>query len=147
MKKIIIFCFIILFVITTGYISAENKAETGTLTIIVNGFKNDEGKAMIALCNSEECFKNTEKAVLKEMAVIKNKTAEWIINGLLYGTYSISVYHDKNSNNKLDKNALGVPKEAYGFSNNARGIFGPPDYEDVIFMFDKEEMTVSLRVK
>jgi uncharacterized protein (DUF2141 family) len=49
------------------------------------------------------------------------------------GVYAISAYHDKNNNKELDKSFFGVPSEPYGFSNDARGIFGPPDYFDAQF--------------
>ncbi|MDZ7756077.1 DUF2141 domain-containing protein [Rhodohalobacter sp.] len=32
-----------------------------------------------------------------------------------------AIYHDKNTNGELDTNLSGIPEEAYGFSNNARG--------------------------
>jgi uncharacterized protein (DUF2141 family) len=44
----------------------------------------------------------------------------------------------------LDKNFFGVPKEGYGFSNNARGLLGPPDFDDVVFLLDQENKTTSL---
>jgi len=34
----------------------------------------------------------------------------------------------------MDNNFFGVPKEQYGFSNNARALFGPPDFENAAFV-------------
>ena len=45
------------------------------------------------------------------------------------GISAITVFHDVNSNEVLDTSLFGFPKEPYGFSNNARGMFGPPEYE------------------
>ena len=39
----------------------------------------------------------------------------------------------RNYNNEMDKNLLGVPKEQYGFSNDAKGSFGPPSFKDASF--------------
>ena len=50
------------------------------------------------------------------------------------GEYAVAVFHDKNSNEKMDVNFLGIPKEAYGCSNNAKGFMGPPKYEDAKFL-------------
>ena len=47
------------------------------------------------------------------------------------GRIAVSAFHDLNGNQDLDINALGVPIESYGFSNNARGLFGPPNFSDV----------------
>ena len=52
---------------------------------------------------------------------------------LASGTYAIGIFHDVNLSNKMDNNFFGVPKEQYGFSNNARAFFGPPNFEDAAF--------------
>jgi uncharacterized protein (DUF2141 family) len=41
--------------------------------------------------------------------------------------------HDSNSNQKLDTNWIGIPKEGYGFSNNAKATLGPPSFDQVKF--------------
>ena len=52
------------------------------------------------------------------------------------GTYVIGYYIDVNENEKLDTNFIGIPKEEYGFSNNARSTFGPPSFESASFTLD-----------
>ena len=56
------------------------------------------------------------------------------------GTYTIAFYIDKNGNEKIDTNFLGVPKEQFGFSNDVMGRFGPPSFEAA--SFDHENETV-----
>jgi len=51
-------------------------------------------------------------------------------NPCLIGQYAIKVFHDENANGELDINFLGIPKESYGFSNHARGRFGPPPFAE-----------------
>jgi uncharacterized protein (DUF2141 family) len=41
------------------------------------------------------------------------------------GTYSVSIVYDEDSNGKLNTGFLGIPSELVGFSNNAKGTFGP----------------------
>ena len=45
------------------------------------------------------------------------------------GWFVIAVLHDADSNNEMATNALGIPKEGYGFSRNAKSMFGPPGYD------------------
>ena len=62
------------------------------------------------------------------------------------GTYAIGVFHDVNGNNSLDTNFLGIPKEQYGFGNDATGSFGPPSFNDAAITVSKDAMhTVILR--
>jgi uncharacterized protein (DUF2141 family) len=63
--------------------------------------------------------------------------AEGIIE-LKEGTYTIAFYIDKNDNEKLDTNFLGVPKEQFGFSNDVMGRFGPPSFEAASFNHGNE---------
>ena len=49
------------------------------------------------------------------------------------GTYAIGIFVDVNYNNEMDRNFFGVPKEQYGFSNDAKGSFGPPSFNDASF--------------
>ena len=51
------------------------------------------------------------------------------------GDYAVSVFHDENSNGKLDRNFMGMPKEGVGKSNDAAGHFGPPKYDDARFSY------------
>lgn len=49
------------------------------------------------------------------------------------GTYAIEVFQDLNSNGKMDSRFLGIPKEPYGFSRDARPLLSKPDFDRVKF--------------
>ena len=49
------------------------------------------------------------------------------------GEYAIAFFIDTNGNKKLDKNFLGIPKEQFGFSNNAMGTLSAPTFEQAKF--------------
>ena len=36
---------------------------------------------------------------------------------------------------------------AFGFSNDARGIVGPPDYDEAKFIFNQKNKTVVIQIK
>ena len=56
------------------------------------------------------------------------------------GEYAITLYHDENGNEKLDKNVFGIPKERYGFSNNEYGPHGSkPKFKKAAFKTNNEE--------
>lgn len=48
------------------------------------------------------------------------------------GPLALSVFQDVNANGRLEMNALGIPTEPYGFSNDAAGTFGPPKFEQAL---------------
>ena len=58
------------------------------------------------------------------------------------GTYAIGLYIDANENEKMDTNFLGIPKEQFGFSNDAKGSFGPPSFESASFEVNQSKKIV-----
>ncbi len=49
------------------------------------------------------------------------------------GDYAIRFFHDVDGDGELDTNLMGIPSEPFGFSNNARGNFGPASWADSVF--------------
>ena len=62
------------------------------------------------------------------------------------GTYAVSTFHDENSNGKLDTNLLGIPTEGVGASNNAKGHFGPPKFDDAKFRFEGGRLDLKIAI-
>ena len=52
------------------------------------------------------------------------------------------MFHDENANGKIDRNFVGIPKEGYGTSNDAKGFMGPPKYEDAKFELTADKKLV-----
>jgi uncharacterized protein (DUF2141 family) len=119
---------------------------SGNLTVIVAGFKSGKGMARIEIMDSEQAYTNETKAICLIKSRIVNNRVELTLKGLPYGQYAIAVFHDENNNGVLDKNLLGVPKEAYGSSNNIRGKFGPPDYSRIRFDLNAPEVVQQITV-
>lgn len=111
-------------------ISAMATAQVAIKVDIV-GLKNNKGQVLIGLYNSENHF--LKKVYKGNVALIKNAKATVTFENLPAGEYAISVFHDENSNGKLDTNFMGIPKEAYTASNDAKGFIGPPKYKDAKF--------------
>lgn len=100
----------------------------------IDGLRNDEGQVLCALFSSPGGFpKNSAEATAHARSGISHGHASCDFSGIAPGTYAASVFHDENSNGKLDTNFLGVPREGVGASNNARGHFGPPKFEAASF--------------
>ena len=138
------FAFLVLLITNTSPAASES---TGNLIVNISGFPSSDGFAMVALNNSKESYKGGEDtAVAKTKTMVVDQKVQVIFTNLPYGSYGVSIYHDENSNGKMDKNMMGIPKEAYGFSNNAKGFFGKPDYKDVKFELNSAEMQIVIKL-
>ncbi|MFY7874152.1 MAG: DUF2141 domain-containing protein [Pirellula sp.] len=109
------------------------------ITIEVTGFQNAEGNCRMAIFLGADRFNDPDFAIAKEVVAITKGQVTWDstldiplerINPGDSFSLAVSAYHDQNDNQKLDKNALGMPLERYGFSNNPKRGFGPPKYRE-----------------
>lgn len=115
------------------------SSESTSLKIKINGIDNIKGQLMIGVYSDETNFPKHDKATLNKIYKVTSKAPVIILNDLKIGkSYAVAVYHDENSNKRLDKNLFGLPTEKYGFSNNARGVFGPPYFSDASFKLSKD---------
>jgi uncharacterized protein (DUF2141 family) len=100
----------------------------------IDGLRNDKGQVVCALFSSAVDFpKRTGKAVAHARSDISHGHAFCDFSGIASGTYAVSVFHDENSNGKMDTNLMGIPREGVGASNNAKGHFGPPKFVAAAF--------------
>ena len=106
---------------------AQNK-----ISVSISGLKNNNGYVMVGLYNKKDAFLN--KTFKGHSVAITDKKATLVFNDIPNGEYAVSFFHDANSNGKMDTNFVGIPKESYGASNNAKGFFGPPKYDDAKFL-------------
>ncbi len=87
-----------------------------------------------------------EKQVRGTKSKIKNKKCVITFKNLPDGKYAVQYFHDENSDNKIAKNAIGMPKEGYGFSNDAHGKFGPKKFKKWLFTI-KGDTKIKVRTK
>ena len=120
-----------------------------TLTVTVNNIEK-AGEIHVAVYDSAEAFEADRGEKGGAAPGITDGTIEMVEPGsvtyvyeLPPGTYAIGIFHDVNLNNKMDNNFFGIPKEQYGFSNNARAFLGPPAFEAAAFEL-KGETTQSI---
>jgi uncharacterized protein (DUF2141 family) len=114
---------------SSGFTEEDNL--TSTITLMIDGVDEPVGEIRIAIFDSKNGY--LENPSLAEIVPVSQTKIEWQIENLAYGQYAIAIYHDKNKNGKLDTNMLGIPLEEYGFSNNARGRFGPASWSQAKF--------------
>lgn len=128
------FSFILFLVLSSILISNLSLAQAANLKIWIKGFHNTKGTVFVGMYNKPQGFasENTYRNFSKEI----NGTEMWItFDSLVKGSYALAIIHDENNNQKLDQGEMGIPVEGYGFSNDARGVFGPPDFRLAVFYF------------
>ena len=124
-------------------------AHAGELTVVIENLQAAEGQVMIAV-GTEESFAAAEGEsrahAVQVVLPAREGSVTFTPDALPDGTYAVQVMHDVNGNGELDANFVGMPKEPWGFSNNARGNFGPPQFADTQFALNGDtQITIAVK--
>ena len=122
--------------ITAGII-AESSA--GEIVLNIRNVRSNQGFLLAALHNSDKSFPDKPGALMYLKVKAKTGRMQLRFSVETPGKYAISMFHDENNNGILDTFA-GIPTEGYGFSNNARGDFGPPRFSQALLSIDGGEI-------
>ncbi|MDG2381338.1 MAG: DUF2141 domain-containing protein [Pirellulaceae bacterium] len=117
------------------------------LLIEIAGVQPGKGKIQIAIFDNPHVFPDQAKALRLAWCAADGETVDVNLSELPPGEYAIAAFQDANNDGVLNRNALGIPTEVYGFSNDARGRFGPPDYRLVVLdaTADRTRLPIILR--
>jgi uncharacterized protein (DUF2141 family) len=139
-SKILAFLFII--------ISSIAYSQSSEIVINIAGLRSGKGKCLVYLYNNKKGFPNdAAKAINKASGSILNGKSTIVLKDVPDGEYAVGIIHDENNNGKMDTNILGMPKEGVGVSNNAKGHFGSPSYEDSKFQVNRKSLIINITIK
>ena len=98
-----------------------------TLEIQITGIRNTRGEILLQLYNDQHEILSQHKGKIEgDKCYIK-------IENLKPGKYAVRYFHDENLSQKLEVSMIGIPKEGFGYSNNAAPKIGPPSFDKWIF--------------
>jgi len=114
-------------------LSVGSLLYAGELTVRVHDIRNSRGTVHIGIFNTPDGFPKTGGELQGATVAVHGGVATASFEVPADGNYAVAVYHDENGNGIFDRNFLGIPKEGYGFSNDAPVFFGPPSFEAARF--------------
>ena len=135
---ILLMCFSFL----AGFVTSKNPQ----LTIDVQNIEVVEGNIRIGVFNRSESFLKQGTSFRTYVVAVEGNTETIVINDLPKGDYAFMLYHDMNSDGRLNQNILGIPTEPFGFSNNVKPKFAKPTFEECRFLLAEDRvMNIGLR--
>jgi uncharacterized protein (DUF2141 family) len=112
-------------------LSRAQSAGTGQVIVDIVGLHSDKGRVLVALyCGAAGFPGEIKQACASQVAHSKGRRVRLVFEGIAAGEFAVSMFHDENANATLDRNFLGIPKEGWGTSRDAKAHFGPPSYAD-----------------
>lgn len=122
--------FVLAFLCVLGYTAIP---QTSDLTIVVEGVTLIENSnIMIAVYNNKDAFLDSEQIYKKVEVPVDTTRISYTFTELPPGFYAISLYHDEDNDNEMDRKWYGPPKEGYGFSNNFTSNVRPARFNDAM---------------
>ena len=123
-----------------GLVGAQPVAN---LAVTVNNVRSAEGQVRVAVYRPGNWLQAVPTARVWVPAQGKRVTVEF---ELAPDEYAVAVLHDENDNGKMDYRFLRIPKEPYGFSNNAKPRLQPPKFEDAAFTLGTDGLAITIRL-
>jgi uncharacterized protein (DUF2141 family) len=125
----------------------DKGTDRGTLVLEVCGIRSTEGKLRVALYGRPEGFPSDhERADRTHTFPITADSLEWRIEDLPTGNWAVAVLHDEDDDAEMDTGWFGQPTEGWGASNDAKGRFGPPSFEDAAIEVGDAETTAVIHL-
>ena len=119
----------------------------GTLRVSIEGLKHARGTVRVYLFKPQDNVMRMKEASL--MLTVKPSEAKAVaaFEGLDFGEYALSAFHDENDNGIVD-HKFGLPAEPIGFSNGFRlGLLsGRPTFEKLRILFNKDGETIRIEL-
>ncbi|MDM7918294.1 MAG: DUF2141 domain-containing protein, partial [Methanosarcina sp.] len=110
--------------------SGQAITDEVTLHVKAEGVRNSRGMCYLLLFKNKKGFPDSShhaEAVLRKPVEGNSVDFRMVTRA---GKYAISILHDENLNEKMDKTWYGKPVEGFGVSNNPPVGAGPPDFSE-----------------
>ena len=119
-------------------------ARSEVLRVQVSGASSNRGHVRVDVCaRSEflsECRYSGSAPAKPGVTIVE-------VRDLPPGVYAVQAYDDRNDNQKVDRNVLGLPTEGVGFSNDAAVGLNGPRFKDAQFTYPGGEQTIALKLR
>ena len=130
-------------ILSGALLLCAGAATAATVEVRVAGVT-AKGKVSVAVCDRARFLKQCAHSA---SAPAQAGETTVLVRGVPPGTWAVVAYQDENTNGELDTNLLGIPKEPYGFSRDARSKFGPPGFDDAAIEVGEAPTTATVRLR
>ena len=130
----------------------ERPSGEGAIQVRVEGLPSTEGDLFVSLYLTDEGYPGEWRLAYSTQQLPAQDTSDGVMmtrfDSVPAGWFVISVLHDADSNKEMATNALGIPKEGYGFSNNPKSFFGPPKFDKAaVYLEEGQTKQVIITIK
>ena len=123
--------------------TAARPVGEGSVAVAVEGITSDKGTVYGSIYLTTDWFPEDKTlAYAYEYAAAADvDDGSILLNfpSVPAGWFVVAILHDRDGNEELSFNAIGMPKESYGFSRNPDSLWGPPHFDDAAVFLEPGE--------
>ena len=121
---------------------------TADVTVVAVNLRNHEGVVRACLTNAADHFPSCKDSA-ESMNLVRDAagTVTMTFENVAPGRYAVALLHDENDNGKADRVLGMMPREGFGFSNDAPVNMGPPAFGDAAIEVGAHELHQSIRMR
>jgi len=119
------------------------------VAVTITDLRNADGRVLACMTSREDRFPRCRGVQTAYTTSVPAHRGALVVNfaDVKPGRYAIALLHDENGNGKADR-ALGMmPKEGFGFSNDAPVKMGPPKFDAAAFHLGEANKSVKIRMR
>jgi uncharacterized protein (DUF2141 family) len=131
--------------------AVRNVGRGVTVRITVTALRNHDGMVMACMTTDQGRFPRCRGDAASYRANVRADSAAETVTitftDVRPGTYAIALLHDENGNGKADRAISMIPREGYGFSNDAPVRMGPPRFDAASFQVGAQPVRQTIRMR
>lgn len=125
---------------------SATSAFAGELVVNLQGVRAQTGLLKVAVVSSQDGWDGKAAPVQVDGAPPRGEAARFTFKDLKPGSYAVMISHDENGNGTLDTNAMGMPLEGYGFSNNPR-VMRKPTWDEARIEVGEADLAIDVSLR
>src|SRR5687767_1389684 len=142
-------CLAGLMLVLVGISAGSAQASEPGIHVEILDIRNSVGAVACALFEGPKGFPTEFLRFATNIMMVKVRATKATCDfaDIAPGTYALAVIHDENRDGELATNLMGMPKEGYGFSNDAKGTLGAPSFEAASFSYNGQSLNMTIALQ
>lgn len=112
----------------------------------VTGLRSTHGHILACLTTRPDAFPDCQNDPAARRLIVPATAPNLDFGSVAEGRYAIALIHDENGNGKLDKRLM-IPREGFGFSQDAPVMMGPPRFASAAFAVGSASEHLSIKMR
>lgn len=127
--------------------SPSANAGSSSLTVAIDGLRNQNGQVCLSLFSQAEGFPGRSDRAITVECIQTNEASRGVtFRNLNLGSYAVALYHDANADGRLNTGFFGIPTEGFGFSRNPQISTGAPRFQDTALRLTSPSTSIQIQM-